>query len=194
MGRLNEMAQGAKKGVVNFMLAGDYKEGALAHIDEQHKKAIQKADEKAAKKKEKIEAKEVKRAEKAELKANRIPLRERVSNFFTASEVEEEIIYDDGHVIFYGENDEQYNAIIIDAKTLLNEKREALNAESLRGQTLLKRNLKTSPLFIDDEGNMIRVTSIQEVLPEEENKDKAYVLLETKYEYFVIEFNVNRSF
>ena len=82
MGRLNEMAKGAKKGVVNFMLAGDYKEGALAHIDEQHKKAIQKADEKAAKKKEKIEAKEVKRAEKAELKATRIPLRERVSNFF----------------------------------------------------------------------------------------------------------------
>ena len=61
MGRLNEMAQGAKKGVVNFMLAGDYKEGALAHIDEQHKRAIQKADEKAAKKKEKIEAKEVKK-------------------------------------------------------------------------------------------------------------------------------------
>lgn len=194
MGKLNEMAQGAKKGVVNFMLAGDYKEGALARIDEQHEKAIQKADEKAAKKKEKIEAKEAKKAEKAEFKASRIPLRERVSNFFTVNNDDTDIVIDDDHVIFYGENDEQFNAVIIDAKSLLNEKREALNAESLKGQTLLKRNLKTSPLFIDDEGNMIRVTSIQEVTSDDEEMDKAYVLLETKYEYFVIEFNVTRSF
>ena len=81
MGNLTEKM---KRGTVNFMLAGDYKAGALKKIDEQHEKAVQKADEKAAKKKEKIEAKEVKRAEKAELKATRIPLRERVSNFFAS--------------------------------------------------------------------------------------------------------------
>lgn len=186
MGKLNEMAQGAKKGVVNFMLAGDYKEGALAHIDEQHRKAIQKADEKAAKKKEKIEARQAK-------KATRIPLKERVSNFFTYEE-DVEIVIDDDHVIFYGENDEQFNAVIIDAKNLLNEKKEAFNTEALRGQSLLKRNLKTSPLFIEDEGNIVRVNSIQEVTPDEEDGDKAYVLLETKYDYFVLEFSVNRSF
>lgn len=190
MGNLTEKI---KRGAAEFMLAGDYKEGALARIDEQHEKAVQKADEKAAKKKIKLKEKEAKRIEREAQKASRIPVRERIHNFFTYEE-DVEIVIDDDHVIFYGENDEQFNAVIIDAKNLLNEKKETFNTEALRGQSLLKRNLKTSPLFIEDEGNIVRVNSIQEVTPDEEDGDKAYVLLETKYDYFVLEFSVNRSF
>lgn len=190
MGNLTEKM---KRGAANFMLAGDYKESAIARIDEQHEKALKKADEKAAKKKIKLKEKEAKRIEREAQKASRIPVKERIHNFFTYEE-DVEIVIDDDHVIFYGENDEQFNAVIIDVKNLLNEKKEAFNTEALRGQSLLKRNLKTSPLFIEDEGNIVRVNSIQEVTPDEEDGDKAYVLLETKYDCFVLEFSVNRSF
>lgn len=187
---LKNVAHSAKKGIVNFMLEGDNKERAIEKIEKQHESAIEKAtkkaDEKAAKKKAKVEA-------KAERKANHIPLREKVKAFCLA-ENEEEYEVDENHSIFWDKDGLSYQAVLITAKEVLNEKYEAFAKETLKGQALLKRNVKTSPLFVDDEGNLVKVTSVKEVAREFEDVDTAYVLLETKYEDFVLEFKAVRSF
>ena len=154
-----------KEGAVNFALQGDYRKDALKAIEEQEEIKMQK-------KARKLEAKEAKRAQR---EAER-----------------EEIESEEDYTTFYGENNEQYSAVVIDSNFLLNEKME--NFEKISGNALLKRNLKTSPLFIEDEKSFLKVLSVKEVVPEVDVRDKAYLLFDTKYNFFVIEFNVSRSF
>lgn len=172
-----------KEGAVKFALQGDYKDDALEAIKEQEELKMQK-------KARKLEAKE---AKKAQRNAEREEIMRDISSRFkfnvseeTTDESEEE------YTTFFGEDDKQYSAVVIDSDCLLNEKME--NFEKLSGSALLKRNLKTSPLFIEDDKSFLRVTNILEVVPEVDVRDKAFLLLDTKYNFFVIEFNVTRSF
>lgn len=195
MGNLKRAVISARKNFVNRVYIPEAKMEELKALDAAYEADIKEAQERAARKKEKAEEKaaekKIKLEKKAEKKASKIPLRERVSNFFTLSEDIE--IEEDMYNIFYGENDEQYDAVIIEATSILNEKKEAF-AKDVKGQLLLKRDLKTSPLYVADEGNFIRVNSIKEVFSDADDGNKVFLMLETKYEYFVIAFEVIRSF
>lgn len=171
-----------KEGAVNFALQGDYRKDALKAIEEQEEIKMQK-------KARKLEAKEAKRAQR---EAEREEERKEFERRFKFSDIPEVIESEEDYTTFYGENNEQYSAVVIDSNFLLNEKME--NFEKISGNALLKRNLKTSPLFIEDEKSFLKVLSVKEVVPEVDVRDKAYLLFDTKYNFFVIEFNVSRSF
>ena len=54
--------------------------------------------------------------------------------------------------------------------------------------------LKASRLYIDHDGDLLKVQSIKEVECELQDISKVYLLLDTNREYFVVEFNCIRTF
>ncbi|MBO5476966.1 MAG: hypothetical protein J6A15_04375 [Clostridia bacterium] len=190
MGKINQMVLGATEGVANFVFEGDYKAAAHQKIAAKRAKIEEKDALKAQVKAEKAEAKALK-------KASKVPLKEKVGSALTFLKSEsKEVICDEEDIysIFFDKDDNEYSAIIIEKNLLLDDRKEPLKQEGLKGQNLLRRNLKTSSLFINDDGNFIKVNSLQRVYPELDDAETAYILLETKYENFVIEFPMIQSF
>lgn len=152
---------------------------------------LEKKNAKISAKKEELNSKiEAQKAEKATRKSQREEKTSILSKIFTRSK---EIEVEDGQVILYGADDEEYTCQMIDLSQLLDEKYKPYN-QAPKGVDLLKRDLKASKIFIADDGDIMRVNKILEVKPEEFDENFAYLLFDTNRVYYSIRFKVERSF
>lgn len=143
----------------------------------------EKEAEKAARKAEKQAQKEQAKAEKEQRRLER-----------QAAIAEETIEEGENRRIFFSKEDgEEIEATMVDINQLVDDKYSKFE-KSPKGMDLLKRNLKSSRLYIDDDGDLLKVQSIKEVECELQDISKVYLLLDTNREYFVVEFNCIRTF
>lgn len=151
--------------------------------NEMEKQQQEKAAEKAAKKAEKQAQKEQAKAEKEQRRLER-----------QAAIAEETIEEGENRRIFFSKEDgEEIEATMVDINQLVDEKFTKFE-KTPKGMDLLKRNLNASRLYIDDDGDLLKVQSIKEVECELQDISKVYLLLDTNREYFVVEFNCIRTF
>ena len=118
-------------------------------------------------------------------------LRKVMNNFIEEDEEPEEVL-EEGYSKFWGVDYREYTAKIVEISQLFDEKYSQMKAPT--GQSLLARKLDSEKLFILDNDDMLRVNNAIEVKPELPTDNKAYVLLQTSREDFVIEFTSTRSF
>lgn len=182
-------ALGLMEGYNSFMYKDSVKrnEGIVARKttiqDEIERQQKEKAAEKAAKKAEKQAQKEQAKAEKEQRRLER-----------QAAIAEETIEEGENRRIFFSKEDgEEIEATMVDINQLVDDKYSKFE-KSPKGMDLLKRNLKSSRLYIDDDGDLLKVQSIKEVECELQDISKVYLLLDTNREYFVVEFNCIRTF
>ncbi len=155
--------------------------------DELLEKARLQKEEKSAEKAEKVAQKQQKKAEKS---AKRSHFFDGLKEKFIRKEDEE---VNEGYDVFFDEEGESYTAKILDASNILDFGMKTIS--NLKGLDLLKRDIEKSPLYVGDEKNILGVTSIKRVYSEDkEKKDSAYVLIETDYEWFVVEFKKVETF
>lgn len=152
--------------------------------NEMERQQQQKAAEKAARKAEKQAQKEQAKAEREQKRLER-----------QAAIVEENTEEDENRRVFFGKEDEEevFEATVIDINQLVDDKYSKFE-KSPKGMDLLKRNLKSSRLYIDDDGDLLKVQEIKEVEAEMQDISKVYLLLDTNREYFVVEFSCIRTF
>ena len=152
---------------------------------------LEKKNAKISIKKEELSRKiEAQKAEKATRKSQREEKSSIISRIFTRSE---EIEGEEGQLVLYGADDEEYTCQMIDLSQLLDEKYKPYN-QAPKGVDLLKRDLKASKIFIADDGDIMRVNKILEVKPEEFDENFAYLLFDTNRVFYSIKFKVKRSF
>lgn len=151
--------------------------------NEIEKQQQEKAAEKAAKKAEKQAQKEQAKAEKEQRRIER------------QAAIAEENTEEENRKIFFSKEDEEemFEATMVDINQLVDDKYSKFE-KSPKGMDLLKRNLNASKLYIDDDGDLLKVQSIKEVECELQDISKVYLLLDTNREYFVVEFNCIRTF
>lgn len=138
--------------------------------------------EKAAKKAEKQAQKEQAKAEREQRRLER------------QQAFEENTEEDENRRIFFSKEDgEEIEVTMVDINQLVDDKYLKFE-KSPKGMDLLKRNLKSSRLYVDDDGDLLKVQSIKEVEGELQDISKVYLLLDTNREYFVVEFNCIRTF
>lgn len=130
-------------------------------------------------------AKEAKEQEKERKKEEKPSF---ISRFFKKdSEVEE------GFVLLYNRDGEEYVCQVIDASQLLDEKYVPFE-RNVKGQELLHRKFNCTPMHISDNGDIMKVQKAFELFSEDTDEDAAYVVLETNREYYVITYSVKRIF
>ena len=178
------------RGLINFSTREELNRKLLKKVDKleekAYKKQLEKENQKVQKQQEKAEKKKVKEENKASLK-------EVFSNIsLKRDDFEEE------NSFWYFTNEERtedYEVLPITIERLADANKKPFE-KKLKGQELLKRNLKASPLYILDDDNIIKVEKIQRVFDYDDNNNKeaAYVMLETKYQDFVIEYNIVCTF
>lgn len=152
---------------------------------------LEKKNAKISVKKEELSRKiEAQKAEKATRKSQREEKSSIISRIFTRSE---EIEVEEGQLVLYGADDEVYTCQLIELNQLVDEKYVPYE-KSPKGQELLKRDLKTSKLFITDDGDIMKVNKVIEVKPEEFDEKYVYLMFDTNRVYYVIKFPVIRSF
>ena len=112
-----------------------------------------------------------------------------ISRFFKKdSEVEE------GFVLLYNRDGGEYVCQVIDASQLLDEKYVPFE-RNVRGQELLHRKFNCTPMYISDNGDVMRVQKAFELFSNEDADEKvAYVVLETNREYYVLVYTIKRIF
>lgn len=199
---------GAKEVYNNFMWSdSEERNAALATKKENIKAAEEARQAELAEKKFKKKAKEDRDylyfKPIADKRGNEIPdaselteeekpsfLRKVMNNFIEEDEPEE--VLEEGYSKFWGVDYREYTAKIVEISQLFDEKYSQMKAPT--GQSLLARKLDSEKLFILDNDDMLRVNNAIEVKPELPTDNKAYVLLQTSREDFVIEFTSTRSF
>ena len=150
--------------------------------NEMEKQQQEKAAEKAAKKAEKQAQKEQAKAEKEQRRLER-------QQAFEENTEEGE----NRRIFFSKEDGEEIEATMVDINQLVDDKYSKFE-KSPKGMDLLKRNLNASRLYIDDDGDLLKVQEIKEVEAEMQDISKVYLLLDTNREYFVVEFSCIRTF
>lgn len=182
-------ALGLMEGYNSFMYKDSVKrnEGIVARKttiqDEIERQQQEKAAEKAARKAEKQAQKEQAKAERQQRRLER-----------QAAIAEETIEEGENRRIFFSKEDgEEIEATMVDINQLVDDKYSKFE-KSPKGMDLLKRNLKSSRLYIDDDGDLLKVQEIKEVEAEMKDISKVYLLLDTNREYFVVEFSCIRTF
>ena len=182
-------ALGLMEGYNSFMYKDSVKrnEGIVARKttiqDEIERQQQEKAAEKAAKKAEKQAQKEQAKAEKEQRRLER--------QAAIAEETTEE--GENRRIFFSKEDGEEIEATMVDINQLVDEKFTKFE-KTPKGMDLLKRNLNASRLYIDDDGDLLKVQEIKEVEAEMQDISKVYLLLDTNREYFVVEFSCIRTF
>ena len=152
---------------------------------------LEKKNAKISIKKEELSRKiEAQKAEKATRKSQREEKSSIISRIFTRSE---EIEVEEGQLVLYGADDEEYTCQLIDLSQLLDEKYKPYN-QSPKGQDLLKRDLNASKLYISDDGDIMKVNKVLEVKPKEFDEEYVYLLFDTNRVFYSIKFKVKRSF
>ncbi len=145
-----------------------------------------KLEKNASSRAEFAKAKEVqKQQEKERQKEEKPSIFNRI--FKRDSEVEE------GFVLLYNRDGEEYVCQVIDASQLLDEKYVPFE-RNVRGQELLHRKFFCTPLYVADNGDIMKVQKAFELFSEDTDEDAAYVVLETNREYYVITYSVKRIF
>lgn len=150
--------------------------------NEMERQQQEKEAEKAAKKAEKQAQKEQAKAEKEQRRLER-------QQAFEENTEEGE----NRRIFFSKEDGEEIEATMVDINQLVDEKFTKFE-KTPKGMDLLKRNLNASRLYIDDDGDLLKVQSIKEVECELQDISKVYLLLDTNREYFVVEFSCIRTF
>ncbi len=146
-----------------------------------------KLEKNASSRAEFAKAKEVqKQQEKERQKEEKPSIFNRI--FKRDSEVEE------GFVLLYNRDGGEYVCQEIDASQLLDEHYVSFE-RNVKGQELLHRKFFCTPLYVADNGDIMKVQKAFELYPEEDaDEDAAYVVLETNREYYVLTFKVKRIF
>ena len=111
-----------------------------------------------------------------------------LSRFF-----KKESTLEEGFVLLYNRDGEEYVCQVIDASQLLDEKYVPFE-RNVRGQELLHRKFFCTPLYVSDNGDIMKVQKAFELFSEDTDEDAAYVVLETNREYYVITYSVKRIF
>lgn len=155
------------------------KKGAAKYYDFMYK------DETLDKKKGKLNMQAL---SEEETKKSRRSLKE---YFFKEEETEEVDEKDTREFFFKGE--ENYYANIVNISCLRDAKLEKYS-QPLMGRDILSRDFKGTPLYIENNGNYLKVTKAFRVQKEDQDEDERFVYLETEYEDFVIRFEVEIRF
>ena len=131
-------------------------------------------------------AKEAKEQEKEKNKEEKTSI---LSRFFKKdSEVEE------GFVLLYNRDGEEFVCQEIDVSQLLDEKYVPFE-RNVKGQELLHRKFFCTPLYVSDNGDIMKVQKAFELFSNEDaDEEAAYVVLETNREYYVLTYSVKRIF
>lgn len=166
------------KGLTKAFIKKEYQEEVLEELEE---KAQKKSAVKAERKAEKAEKKEARRERRAEVFSS-------VKERFIRKPVEEPVA-EEGAIICYEtpeKKGEFYEATLIKASQIVDSSGKQI--PDLTGETLKDWNLKKDPLFVKDGKNTLEVLYTGRVYTNDETK--AYVLVEAKYIYFVVEFEI----
>lgn len=161
-----------------ILIKKEYQEEVLEELAQ---KAEKKSAIKAERKAEKAERKEARRERRAEVFSS-------VKERFIRKPVEEPVA-EEGVIICYEtpeKKKEFYEATLIKASQIVDSSGKQI--PDLTGETLKDWNLKKDPLFVKDGKNTLEVLYTGRVYTNDETK--AYVLVEAKYIYFVVEFEI----
>lgn len=130
-------------------------------------------------------AKEAKEQEKEKNKEEKTSI---LSRFF-----KKESTLEEGFVLLYNRDGEEFICQEIDVSQLLDEKYVPFE-RNVKGQELLHRKFFCTPLYVSDNGDIMKVQKAFELFSEDTDEDAAYVVLETNREYYVITYSVKRIF
>lgn len=161
-----------------ILIKKEYQEEVLEELAQ---KAEKKSAIKAERKAEKAEKREARRERRAEVFSS-------VKERFIRKPVEEPVA-EEGVIICYEtpeKKGEFYEATLIKASQIVDSSGKQI--PDLTGETLKDWNLKKDPLFVKDGKNTLEVLYTGRVYTNDETK--AYVLVEAKYIYFVVEFEI----
>lgn len=166
------------KGLTKAFIKKEYQEEVLEELAQ---KAEKKSAVKAERKAEKAEKREARKERRAEVFSS-------VKERFIRKPVEEPVA-EEGVIICYEtpeKKKEFYEATLIKASQIVDSSGKQI--PDLTGETLKDWNLKKDPLFVKDGKNTLEVLYTGRVYTNDETK--AYVLVEAKYIYFVVEFEI----
>ena len=141
----------------------------------------------ASQREEFAQAKEAKKQEKERKNKEEKP--SIISRIFKKdSELEE------GYILLYSKEGEEFVCQVIDVSQLLDEKYVPFE-RNVKGQELLHRKFNCTPMYISDNGDVMRVQKAFELFSNEDADEKvAYVVLETNREYYVLVYTIKRIF
>ena len=167
------------KGLTKAFIKKEYQEEVLEELAQKAEKKSAIKAERKAQKAEKREARKERRAqvfssvkEKLVKKANKEPVSE-----------------EEGVIICYEtpeKKGEFYEATLIKASQIVDSSGKVV--PDLTGETLKDWNLEKNPLFVKDGKNTLEVIYTDRVYTDDESK--AYILVETEYVYFVVEYEI----
>lgn len=130
-------------------------------------------------------AKEAKEQEKEKNKEEKTSI---LSRFF-----KKESTLEEGFVLLYNRDGEEFICQEIDVSQLLDEKYVPFE-RNVKGQELLHRKFFCTPLYVSDNGDIMKVQSAFELFSEDADEDTAHVVLETNREYYVLVYTIKRIF
>ena len=178
-----------KEALIRNCIKEEYQEELL-------NKAREKNEQKAAKKAADLAQKQEKRVYR---EAQRKEKSSKISHFVSGikekfSRKTEEL--EEGYGVFLLDGDE-YTARILETSSILDSNMKEI--PDLKGQDLLKRDLRKDPLFVktsSEEGviSFCGVIALNEVTSVEEKKGVAYIMFEIEHEYIVIAFKKVETF
>lgn len=100
---------------------------------------------------------------------------------------------EEGCILLYSKEGEEFVCQEIDASQLLDEKYVPFE-RNVKGQELLHRKFFCTPLYVADNGDIMKVQSAFELFSEDADEDTAHVVLETNREYYVLVYTIKRIF
>ncbi len=176
--------EGGKK-YNKFMYKNDLLEKKNAPIDAKlcrvNAKLEKKAEDKMFKKEEKKKMKQIPSNRKFEF---------HIPSFFKDSGVEDS---EETQIYFYDKEDNSYQGDIIDAKSFLD--KDLKSVSKITGKELLSRDYEKDALYVKDENSdILRILSAKKVNCDGQDEDERFILIETKYEYFVVKFVIELNF
>ena len=140
----------------------------------------------ASQREEFAQAKEAKKQEKERKNKEEKP--SIISRIFKKdSELEE------GYILLYSKEGEEFVCQEIDVSQLLDEKYVPFE-RNVKGQELLHRKFNCTPMYISDNGDIMKVQKAFELFSEDADDENAYVVLETNREYYVLVYTIKRIF
>lgn len=178
-----------KEALIKSMIKEEYQEELLDQAREKYEQKKAKKAETLAQKQEKRVYREAQRAEKSAKLSHFVSgIKEKFSR--KTEELEE------GYGKFLLDGDE-YTARILETSSILDSNMKGI--PNLKGQILLKRDLRKDPLFVktsSEEGviSFCGVIALNEVTSVEEKKGVAYIMFEIEHEYIVVPFEKVETF
>ena len=178
-----------KEALIRNCIKEEYQEELLNKAREKYEQKKAKKAETLAQKQEKRVYREAQRAEKSAKLSHFVSgIKEKFSR--KTEELEE------GYGVFLLDGDE-YTARILETSSILDSNMKEI--PNLKGQDLLKRDLRKDPLFVktsSEEGviSFCGVIALNEVTSLEEKKGVAYIMFEIEHEYIIVTFKKVETF